>query len=671
MNENVTNKTPKRRRWIARLLVSALCILLASSLLFVGVVADNIELVAQFTSSYLLDVSSAFGFYYLDMTHYVYASSNALYFCGSDGTLSSLSLTFSYYPSFYRVGDVLYCSFVEESISLGRFPVLIEIDISNLSSPSVIRSRSLSSIQGYVASVMDSYISFCIYDGLFVGFCYTGYTSQEKTFCRAFVYSLDNGENHFVSDAINLTFGVGSDFELISNSCFVDDGILISLLAGKGLSLNTNSFLLSFDSEYSSVFFYDGLYYVLGETNLYSYDSSLRIFEVVGASPLVPLCAFASNGVLYCATSLGTNSRLPYTVYTGLPTTEPPPESSDETTTEPPPESSEESSAGGVIDLYSYDRLSDGTYESALIGTLDLTDATGLRVFLGMYLLGDNVWSDIKTPLTLLVYREDGSLDTYTYDYYAAGFAWGSGSPGSFTFPKFIGGYFDIPLNSSSELYFASSAPGGTIWLQNNSVVLRQINLLNSDSYVELENVSAEECIISVYDSPSDDDPESFVYTSGVLKYTLRKRNSSSSIPVSLDYGETGIVHGVMKYNGADFTVSSIILASDPDLMPPIYDFESMDNALSEAYDDVSRQQYLENLLTSYIENAYGTVSYDPDTSGAFLGGVDLMGDIVDSSGGSTIISAFVNMWSIHPFFPAMVGLLGTFLIFSFFLRKA
>lgn len=670
MNENVTIKTPKRRRWIARLLISALCILLASSLLFVGVIADVVFLTpaASFT---VFPGTSTSMICIIDYDVFAFSVDHSVYLYRDDFLLDTLS--FDSIPGFIEPSAVAYSLYFDPVRSALYCLQYYEYTLRIIKIFYRDYSFTSSSFASYSISTSDflysgyAQLPFVAYDGHLYGFLYHS-ANKGVAFFHFHNGDLDIGStNYLVETGGNILARAGSLF--LNGYCYFPFIGLVTDTSGNWLA----------NIPLHPFFSVDGMACYANNNYIYSVDPltgiSDAVFEITGFPASGSLLGHSSGSVLTLFNYFtGATSSNPYSVAVFANAVVPPEssdDSSDETTVEPPPESSEESSAGGVIDLYSYDRLSDGTYESALIGTLDLTDATGLRVFLGMYLLGDNVWSDIKTPLTLLVYREDGSLDTYTYDYYAAGFAWGSGSPGSFTFPKFIGGYFDIPLTSSSELYFASSAPGGTIWLQNNSVVLRQINLLNSDSYVELENVSAEECIISVYDSPSDDDPESFVYTSGVLKYTLRKRNSSSSIPVSLDYGETGIVHGVMKYNGADFTVSSIILASDPDLMPPIYDFESMDNALSEAYDDVSRQQYLEDLLTSYIENAYGTVSYDPDTSGAFLGGVDLMGDIVDSSGGSTIISAFVNMWSIHPFFPAMVGLLGTFLIFSFFLRKA
>lgn len=564
MNENVTNKTPKRRRWIARLLVSALCILLASSLLFVSVVADVGVLSLQGSSTAIISKATS-QICFLDYDFFVCVIENNIYLYRDDvllkeyyiptfvsGYLSPSGTDYGIYSlCFDRERSLLYAiAQYEHDLRIITF-VISDFDIVS------------SSFASYYLSYSTEYYwpPCCAFDGRVY---FVGFGNGFFVFFNGDVETLGSVSN---TSWLNVALLYRSGSCYFDGYCFFPDGQVI---------VDTSGNYVSKCPSYP-IFVFDGKACYAKNNFIYSVDpltgNSSAIYQFFDFSFSGYFLGFSNSSVLTLMQK-GDTASLTLGVFSWNNSS---PESSDETTEEPPPESSEESSeesSGSVVDVYKTSPGSDPVF----VQSVDLGEATSATVFLGSYFITDETWGDISQYCYIQLYGDSGPLDRITFDFYATGFSYDNSI---WDYPKIIGTNFDIDVSDLESLYISTLSPFGTVTVQNESAVLRQFNFQSASAYVEIENVSAEEAVWYVYGSDTDSSPATFT-TSGMQKYIIRRQTGNASIPVLLDYGSNGIVSASLTYNGSPFPVGGIIITDDQYLIPPI-DTGSWDNVLSQA----------------------------------------------------------------------------------------
>lgn len=673
MNENVTNKTPKGRRWIARLLVSALCILLASSLLFVTVVAENIDLVVQFSSSKAISSNTIVGAIPISETDLLYWSGNRIFI---NSSLGNSAFDFPY-ENYNRLSCSVEGSFLYVASCDSYANVRITCyDISDIFSFFEVYTEVLySTYQGQWNNSAGYGAFIAVVDEIVYGL--VGFFSSTENLKRFVPFTFANREfdwhpsvdYYFVSNT-------NSGAVVRSNILFYDGCLYMPCI---GLCYNfLSESRLSVSDSYSSlivVFLYENNVYSLSSNSIFLLDANTRLFNSVGSYSGNIGFAYANNGIL-TTYGIAAGASIPYTVYTGLPTSEPPPESSDETT-EPPPESSDESSedpAGGGTKIWGSIVNADGSYTSSLLGTLDLSQATEVRAYIGSWTSKDSSYqSETPVPLTFYVYNgEEGPPDIYTFDYHAAGYSLSGDSVSDFTFPDIIGQFFTLPFNGETDLYFANVAPYGTVLVSTpfgDSFGGRvMLNLVSSDSYFRLDFVDEDTFTVVVYNEDPVGSRVSFemdirAYREG---YRLEDGETSSSRWFYPSFGSSA------SYTAEYVTENGLYLVFVDSVNDTVYPWE--DGTWSDIIGDANSR--LEDisvdhaLLESMANDAYGQYSFDPMTNQNFVGAVSQFNDIRDSSGGEYILRYMWGMWNVHPFASSMIVIVGTLAIVGFIIRK-
>lgn len=688
MNENVTNKTPKRRRWVARLLVSALCILLASSLLFVGVVAENIDLVAQFTGNYGLATTAYNNYVYPFGSNFLVYSNSYMVYLQAGSSVKSVfdirssdgydSTYLSDNLSFYYDGVALYGLTTRKTSTdlLVSFYTFTIVDNEIISASAV-------NVSTYVSGTHYSpFTTFVVVDGNVYSFYFYG--SSSTSTLRYLVFLKLSGTDLTYYYYASLGVGLNSYY----NSASFQNGNLIL-----GLYKNSRCYLFNiFSNSFSYVeppsssttgqnyvFDYEGDTYYINSNVLCKWNIDTVSFERVGSG--VSGYYFSSNnGVLY-SYSLPSSMSISYTVYSGLPTNEPPSDSSDETTESPPLESSDESSeepAGGGTKIWRVDR---GFVES-YAGTIDLTNATEIRAFLGVFTSSGSGFSlDRAVPLTLEVYRDGSDTpDSYTFDFYAYG--WGvlglDGFPNSYDsyiFPDVIGLYYEIPIPSDGEgLLFPTFAPYGSIYVNfSDSVYPDNIqrvtfNLHNSQGYLDVNFVSSSSTSFTIY---NDDltKGKTYSFDSGTFNYKC-------FFDLNGEYSETEWFSpqfgSSIKYYAEDVLESglyAIYSFNDDSIEYPWGNGEWSDIILgnNSRLEEISVDY---EVLESKANALYGNYTFDPLFGADFNDAVSRFNVVKDSSGGQTVLGFFNGMWSVHPFASSMIAIVGTLAIVGFIIRK-
>lgn len=667
MNENVTNKTPKRRRWIARLLVSALCILLASSLLFVGVVADTITLTIQFRGNYPLSVSSVDFLGFVDASSFYYFGDDYLFFQKGSSISNTATFAFSSLKSSCYNSGTIYVAEPQKVGSTRRISVT-SIDIDTFES-SIFNFNF-----GTTYNTVTYYGTSCFYsDKLYVFVFYSELGSG--TVCRPIICDISSG-----SRVIGKTFALPSDFVFSQDamySTFVVNGYLVNLTYNIRYDISSNSYVSDTDfglpSSFSG-FFYNGDLYVLTPSSILLFDNTSFLFSAVGSFSGNPFLSYCSENVVTVFNS-PTAYSLDYAIYTGI-DGQPPSESSDETTESPPPESSDESSedpAGGTK-IWGSILNADGSYTSTLLGTLDLSQATEVRAYIGSWTSKDSSYqSETPVPLTFYVYNgEEGPPDIYTFDYHAAGYSLSGDSVSDFTFPDIIGQFFTLPFNGETDLYFANVAPYGTVLVSTpfgDSFGGRvMLNLVSADSYFRLDFVDEDTFTVVVYNEDPVGSRVSFemdirAYREG---YRLEDGETSSSRWFYPSFGSSA------SYTAEYVTENGLYLVFVDSVNDTVYPWE--DGTWSDIIGDANSR--LEDisvdhaLLESMANDAYGQYSFDPMTNQNFVGAVSQFNDIRDSSGGEYILRYMWGMWNVHPFASSMIAIVGTLAIVGFIIRK-
>lgn len=663
MNENVTIKTPKRRRWIARLLVSALCILLASSLLFVGVSAENIVLTAQFSGNYYVSASSVDFISFIDADTFYYFGDDYLRYQDGDIVVGSRGSVWSdTNSSCYGDGNIYISSFAHLGSAM-RWS-LYTVGLSSFDSISYVNHDFASSTSSvtYLGS-SSAYSSGTVYAFVF-------YKIGSDISVR--VVSSTSG---VLSTGYRLY--LPSDFYFTSSmrtSSFVYGDFLVNLGANICFNLSTKQFVSLSDfglpSSFSA-FVYDGALYALTSDSILMCDDYTFSFRNVGSFGFAPLAVYVDSGVVTAASSFSA-FNLNYTIFTGIDGSPAPPESSDETTTDPPPESSEESSEPDVTltKIWKYEPGSDGTSVSIAIGEVDLNDAVKVEAFLGRFesSLDNSDWTDSPQNLMLRVTNSDDTEDIYQFDFPAFGYYSGLLSSevefSDFVFPGFVGYWFEIPFENGSEISFATKSPGGSVFLYGYNMQLT-VNfnspdssfrlLFGQDSYsVVLSNIGENSQIVVFEDET-------------VLRYKKFTVNGGSSWYAPEE--GTFALFPASDVLDPNILLSSIRIETNVDNTLG-FPTESFLESVSKWEEYLSRQEDKQDFLNSLAGDAYDQISIDPDTSEAYGDAVDTFSTIVNSEGGSVIFGFFRYMWSVHPLMSSMASLVVTFAIVGFVVRR-
>lgn len=349
----------------------AFCLL---PLCFVGVFAETITLVAQYSSSYSLAVSSVQGnfIYPFESNRFAYSSGTFVYLNSGSSTISvfdirscdgfSSSYAYSVNAMYFWDGILYCCGFYKGKICLFSLSILNDEFVSGSAeyfNINVGTTASSAKIALYVCE-----------DGLF------GWVACKTT--SAPFWIVDNAFSHGGSNLSN------SETDSYYSCFFANNKIVLT--SGARYTLVYDIALKSYlRYELSgSSFHYDGNFYLINSQSLFVWDINSTSFSSVG-NGTSGVTFYAGNGVLY---SYGTPSSMsvPYTVYSGLPVTEPPPESSEETTTEEP--SSDPPSEPGALNIYRTDIDRSGgamVFESTLSTSIPLDGLESLSAYLGYY----------------------------------------------------------------------------------------------------------------------------------------------------------------------------------------------------------------------------------------------------------------------------------------------
>ena len=717
MNENVTIKSPKRKRWIARLLVSALCILLASSLLFVGVVAENVN-----TLSYVMidesvsNTKTMYALFYGDdgkygLSELIYTPSG-FYFNGYayqyDQEFSSPLFNLTYMPlndiwktssgwtfnllnfgSNSRFFWVYYhCFFAANTIGNSSYIDCIVADCYSWSGYKVQSVVYDSDGNSVYSNIRMSFMEpFCYFDLDGYAFSMGLYANKSDTYL---IY--ENGILHSVNDVYpHLMWDNGWHAVSQNANDFVldlEDFIFANSVQGLGLPFSTyyHFYGAVMARSYRVTVNYKLLTYTLSSgvvssaNSEYPFDSNLSCNFVYMADPF-------SNGyyesivgkgwIIQGFSSSRPSIKDAFSIYDIYATSSEyvPPESSedtsDETTVEPLPESSDESSEDpNLTKVWRYDSYLDGTSSATVIGGADLTNAVRVEAFLGRFQSSPNNpdWDDSYYNLTLRVTNSDDTEDIYEYDFPAYGYFVGLDNSemdvSDFTFPNVVGYWFDIPFENGGELYFASSSPGGNVFLYGYAMQLTvnfnspqssfDINFGRDNYYVVISNVGV----------PA----ETITFRNETVVRYKKFASSGNSAWYSPEEGTyaTFRASDVLDPNIGLYAIR-IETNVDNTLGFPT---ESFLESVSKWEEYLSRQEDKQDFLNSLAGDAYDQISIDPDTSEAYGDAVDTFSTIVNSEGGSVIFGFFRYMWSVHPLMSSMVSLVVSFAIVGFIVRK-
>lgn len=673
MYENVTNKTPKRRRWIARLLVSALCILLASSLLFVGVVAENIELVAQFSGNYGFATSPYNNYVYpFGSNLLVYSNSYMVYLQvgssvksvfdirsseGYDSTYLSDNLSF-YYDGVFLYGLTTRKTSTDLLVSFYTFTIV----------DNEIISASAVNVSTYVSGThYSSFTTFVVVDGNVYSFYLYG--SSSTTTLRYLAFLKLSGTDLTYYYYANIGSGLNSYY----NSASFQNGNLILGLYKNSRCYFFNIFSNSFSyveppssstTGQNYVFDYEGDTYYINSNVLCKWNIDTVSFERVGSG--VSGYYFSSNNGVLNSYSLPSSMSISYTVYTGLPTNEPPPDSSDETTESPPPESSEPDEPG-TLNIYRTDIDRSGgvmVFNSTLDISIPSDGLESLSAYLGYYWDVDSSVQPPPSYMYLWASYEDGTRQRYDFDFSAYGYALGSDFAQNFYYPDYLGMEFEIPLNGETDIYFVTSSPGGSVTVENSDGRIITLNFGSTSSYARIDFVDELNYRITLYNNDMAIG-NSLTFDQGVYRYLFVY--NVDSVVNTWYYPEPG-TSTLINYDKVENGLYNVVLTLNdkiPDYGKP-GDFE----------DAVSRYEEIEGAVSSTMSETWEYLeSLQEELNGSF----DIvefseanakLDQILSTPGGDTIFTFFKSLWGINPLLPTFAVMTVCFAGVAFIIRK-
>lgn len=434
-----------KRRVIRAISVSVVCILLAATLLFIGVSADTIELVAQYSSSEVLSSDTFDGLIHLNNSDLLYWYGSSIYINSSLGNFS-----FSYpYSNYNRLhcaveGSFLYVASCDQDIRLR----VTCYDITDISSFSEVYSydKAISFTAGWGStSGFGPFIA--VENNIVYGFVSYWGAGSGIIYLSPFV--LSNGSfNEFSLFEYSFTRNSNSGLIVRSNCLFYDDCFYIPAI---GLCYNFVSHSrLSVSDSYTSlisVFLYENNVYSLSSNSIYFLDPNTRMFSPVGGFSGYTTSAYANDGLL---TTYGSpsNGSIPYIVYSGLPVS--------------------------YIQIFSAD--SSGI---DLLDSIPREGLSSLSAFLG---------STDNTSALKATYQ-DGTVLDLTFDQCFDGYAFGDDVPGSQVYPPVRNVWVDIPIDClTSNLFLLGDYTNGYVTVVDEGWgALVRLNYISPDNYIEFQ----------------------------------------------------------------------------------------------------------------------------------------------------------------------------------------
>lgn len=459
-----------KRRVIRAVAVSVVCILLAATLLFVGVAADTITLHSQFSSSW--SYSGLNGAEYHSSS--IVIPGGVLVSCVGSTTVSSLALCIAkpgqsaeyYYArdctgydsakseksygtvgfdsvtgDYYLIGQ----SSFDNRLTLGIYH--FDFNDGSLISSSV-RYFSLSSIavtEGY----QGNHCPFFVSNGAIYGFSSIWNNSTGYSYVPFELSYL--GFSFYPSSRISDLSA--PSYPLPSPVYF--DGVLV--WGGQNLYFDYSSAnigRLSFSSYANpayNVFSYNDSVYCINSDFIGIVDFSDFSVSLLGNGVPGPF-VFLDGSILYSCSFerniLASQYSIPYTVYTGLPPS--------------------------GIQIFSA-----GSSGINLLETIPREGLTSLSAFLGST---DNT-SALKASY------QDGTVLDFTFDQRFDGYAFGGDAPGSQVYPPVRNVWVDIPIDGlTANLFLLGDYTNGYVTVVDEGWgALVRLNYISPDNYIEFQ----------------------------------------------------------------------------------------------------------------------------------------------------------------------------------------
>ena len=449
-----------KRRVIRAIAVSIVCILLAATLLFIGVAADTIELVLASSGQYSV-LANTTQRCFIDSTHFAYHSSGKLYVQNGSSLLSTFDITSSTGYDSSKTSSTTYALAYEDGkiylvTDNKKSSFYISVFVFELGSDFSVVSSNVNYYYYYAGAVGMTYYStggstFSVVDGNIYGFALSRYSYSGSSYYALTPFTLIDGV--FTYSEVKKT-GISYstfNFGTFRSSCFFYNGFIFSLVLGTKYNISSETFYSTGISSISG-FLYEDILYSVDALNgkLYSYDSSSNSFSDSGSIPVTSATSFfASGSNLYSFLNSSDSSLFyPFEVYSGLP----------------------------VSDIQIFSADSSGIN---LLDTIPREGLTSVSAFLG---------STDNTSALKATYQ-DGAVLNFTFDQRFDGYAFGGDAPGLQVYPPVRNVWVDIPIDGlASNLFLLGDYTNGYVTVVDEGWgALVRLNYISPDNYIEFQ----------------------------------------------------------------------------------------------------------------------------------------------------------------------------------------